>query len=75
MIHDKYNNMQPVEKVIFTGQLLHAAMNDEELFEMAEKIITLGKLKGIFNDVEIMPERRKEDDLFATLGEVLNPHV
>ena len=61
MVCSKYEQLTTIEKVIFIGQLHHAAMSDDEIFEMAQKIITLGQFKGLFENVEIMPERPKED--------------
>lgn len=74
MIHEKYNSLQPIEKVIFTGQILYAIMNDEESFELAEKVITLAKFKGIFNNVEILPERKEKSALLEEIGSALKPN-
>lgn len=56
MTCENYNKLTPVEKVIFTGQLLHACMNDDGLKELGDEIIKLAMLKGLFEGVKILPE-------------------
>lgn len=74
MLHQKYNQLQPLEKVIFTGKLLHAVMNKEQFFDVAQAIIDTATIEGLFDNVEIMPERPKSD-LFERLGEALKPET
>lgn len=56
MICEKYLNMNPIERVLFIGQLNHAVQSDETLLDMANEIIALGTLKGVFEGVKILPE-------------------
>jgi len=55
MTCEKYNNLTPIEKVCFIGQLTHAAMCDEKIFDIANDLIALAVRKGLFNSVTILP--------------------
>lgn len=57
MICEKYNNLNPIEKIQFIGSLHHAAMSDDNLFEIAESIIEQASKKGLFKGVTIFPEQ------------------
>jgi len=60
MICENYEKMSIVDKILFTGELLHACMNDDRLFELGKEIIGLGYIKGVFNGVQILPQRTEE---------------
>jgi hypothetical protein len=55
MICEIYDQLTPFEKAEFLGSLCHAAQSDESLFKMASELIDLGKRKGLFDKVVIMP--------------------
>jgi hypothetical protein len=50
-----FDNLSHVEKVIFIGQLTHAAMNSDECFDIAQGLIKLGHYDGVFTNVVINP--------------------
>jgi hypothetical protein len=52
---EKFLKLTPIEKINFTGSLLHAAMNDDRLFMDCEKIIMKARAKGLFAGVVINP--------------------
>lgn len=52
---EQFLNLTPIEKINFTGRLLHAAMNDEKIFRECEKIILKAEAKGLFTGVVINP--------------------
>ena len=64
MICDKYDKLNPVEKVIFIGQLVHVVQSDSGLMDLAEEIIKLGLVKGLLTGVTILPDtqEKKETD-------------
>lgn len=54
---DKYFNLTPIERVSLVGELVHAIQSDNELFDMANDLIKLGILKGVFINTAILPEQ------------------
>jgi len=74
MIHEKYNSLPLKDKWIFTGELLHAVMHKEQYFLIAMSVIESAKKEGLFDNIEIMPEREKSP-LLMELGEALKPEV
>jgi hypothetical protein len=58
---DKYFNLTPIERVSLVGELVHSIQSDDELFSMAEDMIKLAMLKGIFRNTIVMPEPPKID--------------
>lgn len=56
MICAKYENLIPIERSKMIGEVVHALMSDDSLFDMALELIDLGKRKGVFDDVTILPE-------------------
>ena len=54
---DKYFNLTPIERVSLVGELVHAIQSDNELFDMANDLIQLGILKGVFINTAILPEQ------------------
>lgn len=73
MICEKYESLSIVDKIMFTGELLHACMNDDRLFELGQQVIELGHTKGVFNGVQILPQRTDEIPMFnGTMDELNN---
>jgi len=58
---DKYFNLTPIERVSLVGELVHAIQSDNELFDMANDLIQLGILKGVFINTAILPEQDNTD--------------
>jgi len=56
MICKSYEEKTIPEKIIFTGKLLHAVMNDDNFHKFAEDIIKVAEEKGLFTGVTILPE-------------------
>lgn len=59
MLCNKFTELTPREKVIFIGELTHACMNDDFIFDIGKQIINIAQNKGLFDNVKIMP---KSDD-------------
>lgn len=55
MVCKNYAELSPLEKVMFIGELTHACMFDEALYEMGKGIISIASEKGMFDNVTIMP--------------------
>jgi hypothetical protein len=55
MLSENYSNLTPLERVMYIGELTHACMCDDNLFNLGKEIIRLGINKGIFDNVKIMP--------------------
>lgn len=62
MLCKSYFELSPVERILFIGELTHACMCDDELYDFGKKIIELGMAKGIFNNVNILPEDNKKSE-------------
>jgi hypothetical protein len=62
MLCKSYFELTPVERILFIGELTHACMCDDDLYELGKKLIELGMKKGIFNNVNILPEDNKLND-------------
>ena len=56
MLCNKFTELTPKEKVIFIGELTHACMNDDFMFDIGKQIINIAENKGLFDNVKIMPE-------------------
>jgi len=56
MICEEYDNLTPIEKATYIGELTHSCMNDSRLYAMGLKIIEAAIAKGIFSGVTVMPE-------------------
>lgn len=55
MICNKYSYLSDTDRVLFIGELTHACMSDDDLFEMGQALIDLARQKGLFKSVVIMP--------------------
>jgi len=55
MLSENYSKLTPLERVMYIGELTHACMCDDYLFNLGKEIIKLGINKGIFDNVKIMP--------------------
>lgn len=62
MICTDYEQKTVPEKIIFTGKLLHAVMNDDRLHKIAEDIIKIAEAKGLFEGVTILPDNFSNQD-------------
>ena len=60
MVCQSYLEMSPKEKILFIGQLNHACMSNETLFEMGKEIIELANLLRVFEKVTILPSPKTE---------------
>ena len=61
MLCEKYDKLSHLDKTRFIGELCHASQSDNEIYDLAEGLISLAITKGLFKNVIIMPEeyRRK----------------
>ena len=50
-ICDNYDNLTPLEKSMFMGELVHAAQSCDTLFNLAKDLIKSGYDKGLFDGV------------------------
>lgn len=71
MIHEKYNSLTLQEKWIFIGKLQHAVMHIEGYYDLASSMIKGAEKEGLFDNVEIMPERKEKSELLQSIGEAL----
>ena len=62
MLCTKYDELSHPEKVQFMGKLCHAAQSDNNLFEVAEELISLATKRGLFDSVIILPDHQNNDD-------------
>lgn len=62
MICDKYNALSHREKTEMVGLIVHAIQSDEHLFTIGEEIIRMAKMKGLFDDVKILPDQNEIHD-------------
>ena len=60
MICNRFSELTPKEKVLFIGELTHACMNDDHLYELGLTIINEAIAKGIFDNVKIMPDNNDD---------------
>lgn len=61
MICDKFSNLSVLERILFIGELTHACMNDNEMYDKGVEIIKEAKDKGFFDNVKIMPTKDTEE--------------
>lgn len=55
MICKEYDGLEPIEKSIFIGQIVHAIQNDSEFFNRGMELINEAAAKGIFDKVVFHP--------------------
>lgn len=72
MLSENYSKLTPLERVMYIGELTHACMCDDDLFNLGKEIIRLGINKGIFDNVKIMPQIDKEETEIPKLIEETN---
>lgn len=60
MICDEFEKLTPKEKTEFIGQVVHSIQSDSSLYCMGQEIIRLGKIKGLFEGVTILPTESEE---------------
>lgn len=65
----EYQQLTPLEKRNYIGELIHSCMNDSNLFKEGLKIISKGYSKKLFDGVTINPIQetyKTEDNLEKT---------
>jgi uncharacterized protein YdeI (BOF family) len=60
MTCNEYQELTAIEKRDYIGSLIHAAINDSDLFKEGQKIINVAIAKGIFEGVVINPANKTE---------------
>ena len=55
MICPEYDGLEPFEKSIYVGQLIHAVQNDSEFYKNGVELITEAASKGLFDKVKFHP--------------------
>lgn len=56
MLCKNFLELSPRDKILFIGELTHACMNDNDMYEKGKEIIKKATDSGIFDNVKIMPE-------------------
>lgn len=54
---DKYDNLNPIERLTLVGEIVHSLQVDDEV----QKLIRKAVIKGLFVGVAINPELPKND--------------
>jgi hypothetical protein len=62
MLCNKFSELTTREKVLFIGELTHACMNDDDLYEKGIEIIKVATAKGLFDNVKIMPDHKNDTE-------------
>ena len=52
MICDKYKSLTDFEQSLFLAKLIHSVINDDNNFVIAEELVQLGIMKGLFDNVK-----------------------
>lgn len=55
MLCEKYQELSTVQQIIMVGQIVHALQNDNGMFAHVKNLIDLAALKGIYENVTILP--------------------
>ena len=55
----EYQEMTPIERSNYVGELEHSCISDSHLFELGKELIKQAIEKGLFNRVKINPEVKK----------------
>jgi hypothetical protein len=55
MLCNRYSALTDFEQKIFTGSLIHAVLNDDEVFLKARGLIREAEARNVFKGVKIMP--------------------
>lgn len=66
MICTEYDGLEPMEKSIFIGKIVHAVQNDSELFKAGLKLIVEATEKGVFDKVVFLPNHQNDNNEPAT---------
>jgi len=59
-IHKKWIELTILEKIAFTGELIHLVETDEACFELAAEVIAYGTKTGKLKNVVINPDLPRE---------------
>lgn len=54
-MENNYQNLTIVEKIEMVGKLVHAIQSDNEMYSLAEKLLTKATEKGLFINIKILP--------------------
>ena len=57
-----YENLTPVEKVIFIGKVVHCLQSDNYTFENIDYLIKKAERNGVLDGVKILPDNGKEEE-------------
>lgn len=55
MICEKYEELHPLERAKIIWEVVHCLQNDNALFDMCVELVRLGQVKGLFDNVKILP--------------------
>lgn len=50
-----FEQLTPLERSTYIGQLAHACMSDQDMFNLGKKLIEVAEAKGLFEGVTINP--------------------
>lgn len=56
MTCEKYQELSATEKTVMVGRIVHAMQSDNELFDYAVDLIKIAEMRGLFDNVKILPE-------------------
>jgi len=56
MICKKFQKLTSIERIRFIGEIHHAIMSDDDLFEYAQYLMDEARIRGLFKGVKILPE-------------------
>ena len=62
MLSENYSKLTPLERVMYIGELTHACMCDDDLFNLGKEIIRRGINSGLFDNVKIRPLTKEEEN-------------
>jgi hypothetical protein len=59
MLCREYENLSHFQKVTMVGEMVHLMQIDSYTFNAFEELRQIGKMKGLLDDVKILPEQKE----------------
>lgn len=63
MICQKYQELNPIERVRLIGKIVHALQSNNIIFSCVVEMVEVAEKHGIFDNVKILPENEKKEEV------------
>lgn len=69
---EEFIELSEIDKAVYMASLIHVCQSDTAIFKNGKDLIALGKRKGLFDGIKIMPDHLQAEERGILTDVIIN---